>query len=439
MKSNSRITALGVALILSVCTAGLLARPPEPSAASKSPAPRRTLRVGLYPFVPQKAELFLKVLREYHPADANVQIELVDIGIEYYGGDLVKALTGDEKTAPVDVAEVDTIFLRDFAGTLIDELPKALLSEHAAYLPLAASAVTLDGKLYGVPHWVCGDFVFFRRDDPDAAKFEKAKSLKDLEAIIGQPSSESDGVMTELKGKSVLGEMYLHSLLDEYQTPEEALKHIQPIDQAAVDAIQRLCALCPGALDHALKFHYFGQYYARQFAHRKTRAFIGYSEGLYDVENEYLHGTGLHESVVGEIYKFDPATNDYLPFSANDIKAIAAPISDKGEKMLGWVDALCTRKGLSAQKQKDALDFIRFYTAEDFNRQLLIPGAGDGPRYLLPARVSLYTDPKILVMAPLYPTFLDIMKGSVSITGPNLNDMLRSIGKEIDKKLPNPP
>jgi len=216
------------------------------------------------------------------------------------------------------------------------------------------------------------------------------------------------------------------------------LKYIQPLDGEAVGAINRLFALCPGALDHALKFHIFGQYYARQFAHRKARAIISYSEGLHDVLDEFVHGVGLHEPAVGQIYKYDPSVGDFVPFSADDIEAIAAPVADTGEKMLGWVDAMCIRKGLAPETYAAALDFIRFYTSEDFNRELLIPASGDAPRYLLPARIELYTDPKILVMAPLYPRFLEIMKEAVSVTGPHLNDNLRKVGGQIDSQLPSP-
>ena len=120
------------------------------------------------------------------------------------------------------------------------------------------------------------------------------------------------------------------------------------------------------------------------------------------------------------------------------IDVIQAPLADGSEKMLGWVDAMCIRKNLSEQLTADALEFIRFYTSEEFNEQLLTPASGDAPRYLLPARVSLYNDKKILVMAPLYPQLLEIMKDAIGVTGLHLNDNLRKVGGDIDRMLPSP-
>jgi thiamine pyridinylase len=31
--------------------------------------------------------------------------------------------------------------------------------------PAAKAAVTLDGKIYGVPHWLCGDVIFSHNED----------------------------------------------------------------------------------------------------------------------------------------------------------------------------------------------------------------------------------------------------------------------------------
>ncbi|HEY3899595.1 MAG TPA: extracellular solute-binding protein [Chthoniobacter sp.] len=399
----------------------------------------RRLRVALYPYVPEKAELFLTVIQEYRRVHPEVDLDIVDLTDTYYDQGLPQALNGGLVVDPVDVAEVDTVFLRDLVDNhLISELPADRLDDSGPYLPIASAASRLDGRVFGVPHWACGDFLLFRRDDPDAPKLKQAKTLKQVEEIFGHPADEKQALMTDLMGKSGLGEMYLHRLLDEYQTVDEALKHLQPTDQPSVKAVRRLFDLCPGNFDHYIRFHTFGQFYAKEFSHRKTRAIISYSEGLHDVLDEYLHGAAVKEPAVGHIYDYDATQGVYVPASANDIDAIGAPLGDSGEKMLGWVDALCVRKGLDAQATSDALEFIRFYTSEEFNRKLLVPAPGDAPRYLLPARESLYNDAAVTACAPLYPTFLEIMKAAVSVTAPNLNANLRAIGKSINKDLPSP-
>jgi thiamine pyridinylase len=289
--ASKRTAIIGCLLVLAVT-------------AWASDSPRRSLRVALYPFVPLKAELYLKVLQDYSKLHPEIDLQLVDLTANYYTGGLSETLKNS-----VDVAEVDTVFLQDMVSSQsVEELPGSESPTSGTYVPLAASAVMLNDKVYGVPHWICGDFLFFRRDDAAADQLKQARTLKDLEKIFGAVTAPGGALMADLCGKSTLGEFYLHALLDQYQSPGEALKHVDSEDDVAVDSIKRLCALCPGGLDHWIKAHIFGQFDARQFTHERVRAIICYSEGLHDVLDEYLHGVSFHEPAVGQIYKFDSSS-----------------------------------------------------------------------------------------------------------------------------------
>ena len=117
--TKSRLTLLNrtvsIALGVLLCTFSLVA------ATSESSLAHRPLRVAIYPIVPEKAEMFLKVLQDYRTTHPWIDLILVDIGANYYSGGLLKALKGDGHDPCVDVAEVDTIFLRDFLDqNLID-------------------------------------------------------------------------------------------------------------------------------------------------------------------------------------------------------------------------------------------------------------------------------------------------------------------------------
>jgi thiamine pyridinylase len=386
----------------------------------------RILRVATYPYVPESAQMQLKIAQDFEKNNPDVQVEFVDLG-DYYGGGLGNAL--DPNQPKVDVVEVDTVFLRDLVESkFLETLPDTVLKPDGTFLPVASRAVVLNGKTFGVPHWVCGNFLFFRKNDPDADRLSNTTTLSDLEQILNRPTTEEQGLLADMRGKSTLGEVYLSSLVDEYQGAKEALAHLGDpanLDPAAAKTPNRIFWLCPGGMNHNAKYHSNGQFYARQFAHCKARAKISYSEDLYYVGDEFLHGVASSENGIG-----DP--------SKDEIQVVGAPLANNSHKMLAWVDALCVRAGVTSETRRDAMKFISDYTGEAFNRDLLIPSEGDAPRYLLPARGALYSDSTILKTAPLYPRLKEIIQDAETVTASKLNKRLQEIGKELDKNVEEP-
>ena len=385
---------------------------------------RRTLRVAAYPYVPESAEMFLKIEQNFEKTHPDVRLEFVDLEADYYDGGLLTAL--QSKKAKVDVVEVDTVFLQDLVeNKLIEALPESVLKPDTTFLPVASNAATLNGTVFGVPHWVCSNFLFFRTNDPDANRLSKVTKLNELEQILDHPAAEEGALLADISGKSTLGEVYLSSLVDEYQTADGAMAHLgdpTKLDAAASEIPNRLFVLCPGGMNHNSKYHLYGQFYSRQFAHCKARANISYSEKLYYVGDEFLHGVREDESGIG-----DPGKNE--------ISVIGAPLADNRHKVLAWVDVVCLRAGLAGKTRRDAMDFVSEYTGETFNREMLIPSDGHAPRYLLPARLALYTNATILKAAPLYSQFKEIMQDAVTVTASHLNDRLQVIGKTLNGKV----
>ena len=386
---------------------------------------RRELVVALYPFIPAKAELYWRLQGDFERRYPDVRLRFVDAP-EYYSGQLEELLAKGQ----VDVAEVDTVFLHDFKSkNLITPFAGATLGE---FLGVARSAATIDGIVWGIPHWVCGNFLFFRKDDPENGGFVKATTLDALEGIIGRAADYRQGLLTDLKGSSSLGEKYLDAVVDRYQTPEKALQHAHPdtIEQTAVTSLARLFRMCPGGLCDSVKHHDYSGYYARQFAHRNARALIGYSERMYFVVDEFLNGVREDEPGIGRI-----AFDEYGAVGTDDVDAIGAPLDDSNSRMLAWVDVLTIRAGMDDRRKRDAEAFVAFVASEEFNTAALLPEWGTAPRYLLPARATLYTSPKLLRAAPLYSKFRQIMESAVTVTGPKLNENLREIGKKIDQQV----
>ncbi len=407
-----------IASVLLACFCGVNSAQDRPARI------RRQLKVALYPYVPEKAGMYWKVEQKFEDAFPLIDLRYVDLGAYYYSGQLVDAF----EKSHADVIEVDTVFLRDLVDdNLVQELPSNLVPDEA-YFAYARKAASINGKICGVPHWICGNFIFFRKDDPEHERFSAIDSLDDLERIIGRPTGASGALMLDLRGSSTLGEKYLDALLDTYIDPIETLKRVDPdeIDATSLKSLNRLFALSPGGLCDSDKHHEFGQYYARQFGHRKARAMIGYSERMHFVVDHFLHGVREDEPAVGKIrWTWDDESSSYVAVGADDVNVVAATMSDKGSTMLSWVDVLCIRKGLARQTRKDAISFIEFFNDPALTAELLVPDHGHAPRYLLPAKLSVYDNERVLQAAPLYARFRSIMTNGVSLSGPDLNEKLR--------------
>jgi hypothetical protein len=77
--------ALVFALIMTLMGAGT-------ETSSNETVNRRQLRVALYPYVPQKAEMYWKIEREFEDLHPDIDLRYVDLVADYYGGQLVEAI-----------------------------------------------------------------------------------------------------------------------------------------------------------------------------------------------------------------------------------------------------------------------------------------------------------------------------------------------------------
>jgi thiamine pyridinylase len=393
--------------------------PITPESIAEQTRMRRELRAAMYPYIPLKASVYWKVESAFEEEFPAINLKYVDLGYDYYGGELEQAL----QNALIDVAEVDTILLEKLASegliTPLDE--SSLLPAPEAFLEFSLEAARFNGDLYGVPHWICGNFLFYDLDDPEAWRFETCDTLLELEMIIGKPTSFDASVLLDMRGSSTLGEKYIDAVVDKYPVREEALKYAttDSVDEDALEALNRLFRMTPGGLCDSEHHHEYTGFYARSFSRKQARVMIGYSERLHFVIDEYFYGI-----------------REGLPSRGRNqgkgIGVVSAPLSDRGSQHLAWVDILSCRSGMDAQTAADAEAFVSFLASLPVNKEILIPEWGEAPVYLLPARKSLYTDPEVVEAAPLYPRLLEAMGTPVTLSGIDLNESLRDIGKSIE-------
>jgi thiamine pyridinylase len=390
-------------------------RAPVPKAkVDCTPAPRRALTVALYPFLPDHESLFSDIEHGFERAHPDVDLHIVDLSANYYNEDEPQAITNTN----AQIYELDGVFLADFIDkSLIRPLPKELVPPASSMIPVAESSARAGDEWWGLPHWACTNFLFYRSGD----KLGGAGTLKEVESMIGVKHAADQGLLIDAKGKSTLGELYLDATLDELGDLSAAGPYLLDTNLLgnATANLQRTVALCDAGMCRSSSYHEATGFYARQFARKRGRALVGYSERLYYIAQEQ------HESCrAGECT------------GLQDIDMKPLPLSDRGSHPFAWVDMLAISSTCDEECLPDATAFISYVaSAAEVKRSLLPARYGAPPRYLLPARAELYTDKDLLAAAPLYSKLLTALSGAVPVRGMKLNTRLRDIGKKIDKDI----
>ncbi|GLQ33353.1 extracellular solute-binding protein [Litoribrevibacter albus] len=373
--------------------------------AQAEPTKVSTLRVALYPYVPDRLALFHKIEAIFESGNPGVNLELVDdssILWDYYSGGL--------QATKADVYEVDTILLSDLiqSGKITElKLPREDYSDEVK------AAVSRNGKTYGVPHWLCGNFLFYKKGDTE---IESAATWGDLNKIL---SSRNESLFVDFKGKSTLGEWYL-TVLSELYGLDEAQTLISESDRLDDEALSKLNVMlesCPAGFCRSDDLHDRTGYYSRAFVSGKSSAYVGYSESLH----------------YGIQYYLDNCTESSGCVSPEDIAVRRLPDFAKATKSggIGWVDALAVDAKLTPTKQLLAMKFIEFMASDEAYQAVLAPDWGEAPKYLISATTTLD-----IKGAPLYPALYSAHSGRGTGIHIGLNDKLRAIGNQLDCELP---
>jgi thiamine pyridinylase len=385
----------------------------QPQSANASGS-SRTLRVVLYPFIPGFASFKSAVKARFEASHPDIQLEIVDLSDNYYGPFAAQYIG----CADADVYELDSVFLYDFAvNKKIQELPPGVALSDATLLKNAVTGSMANGKRYGAPHWVCGNFLFFNSSD---TKLLNVKQLTELLRTIGQTPAANQGLAVDLMGKSTLGEFYLNVAFDRYGDLEQARQHIALYDATIKDdllAVSKMCLVegCRKPDYHQTPF------FAEEFAEKRARALVGYSESLSGALAAAADQTKC------------PSADKCLKDS--DFAVEEFPLDDKGTHAISWVDSFALDKKCKDQCVKDAATFIDFMTQDDTYLLALLPKGGL-PTYLLPAKAALYSNAQLLRAAHLYPRLKTIIEQAAVPSALSLNEQLRNVGRQLDSDLP---
>jgi thiamine pyridinylase len=372
----------------------------------------RVLRVEMYPFVPGADGIALKIKELFEAGCPGLDLQ-IRMNPNYYATDDSGILAAD-----ADIYEIDSVFFDDFVKHRNPKPPSQFVLDMAGpVVPFAKDIVTSGGTQFGIPHWICTEFLIFKKALPQIGAI---KGPADAARVFGELAK---GPLMDLKGPTTLGELYLSVLVAHYGSAGEALEHLDPdhLDDYAVAVLRGFINMEPPGFGRDQDYHLRDGFYARQFVRGSGSAFVGYSEDTYYALRETAQSC-LKDECLGR----------------DDLDVALWPFADEGAKPVAWVDMYMMDSRLTDAKLRDAEAFIKFMMSVSTYGALLLPpdGAPNGaPKYLLPARDDVYSSGK-MSSDPLYPKFRNLIGPAVPVTEEGLNHKLHQVAAALEKVLP---
>ena len=373
-------------------------------ATTNAQSDRFALKVALYPYIPQEkkfAEWIEAEFERQHP-DIDLVVRPMDAGDLAYDHERAGAALKDESHPDHQhLLEIDTVIL----GELIED--KALVPfavSGADFYPFAINAVTIDGAVYGVPHWTCGNFLMTPHKSVSVAK-NASELLQYLEAL-GTDAHDLGGDLAGSYGSPVT---YLDALIDGDKNADlQAALTAGTLETATAAALAKIGDACGDGTES-----YCGDDQYALLATGKLDAMVAYSERLnkmLGVENNQL--------------------------KPNDLYVTPAPLGN-GRNTFLFTDALVRSVTCQSDQCRNAAEaFANFYVSDALFVASVMshddPGAS--PRYLLPSTRSAMAT-SALKYDPIYSQIEPFMEDAIGFPNEGLPD---AVDRKIIRSLVDP-
>jgi hypothetical protein len=201
---------------------------------------RRVLNALLYASIPTDPRTgFTPLVRwltmSYQASHPDVLLNVVlDPAIDVYSFDNLK--DGVLGAKGFDVAELDTVFLK----WLKDEglIAPARITGDEPW-PVARQAVVIEGQYYGVPSWLCSDFLF-----SNASDLQGVKSFTDLQSYMARTSAGRRALVGDLDGTWTIPAVYIQAFVQNHPAATAADAAATPIDAAIIARLAKFGTYC---------------------------------------------------------------------------------------------------------------------------------------------------------------------------------------------------
>lgn len=247
-------------------------------------AQTRVLNVSLYPYLPSNPDgnfdqLIKTIIQDYQNANPDVLLNPVLNGdINIYSYTDLPTLLG---AGGFDVMELDTLYMTYLAQ---NNLVVANTIADADFWPAGVANVSYNGKTYGVPSWLCSEFLF--AFDP---AIKGLTSLGDMTSYMSGLTSNRAKLAGVFLGSWGLTADYLFGYAQNNGYANIAAALTSPIDQdviANINTISNECAY--GGTNECITQAGYkslpdGQV-AKLFATDVTSTYMGFSEQSFYIE-----------------------------------------------------------------------------------------------------------------------------------------------------------
>jgi thiamine pyridinylase len=199
----------------------------------------RVLNVLLYASIPTDpavgfAPLARWLALSYQAAHSEVLVNIVlDPSVEVYK---FPALQDHFSANGFDVAEIDTVFLQWLKDQNLIA-PAHIIGDEP--LPVGKAAVTIDGEVYGVPSWLCSDFVF-----STAGEIGNVKTFADLQAFLAATPAGRRNLVGDLDGSWTIPAFYIQAFVQSHADMTVAAAAAAPTDASIVARLAKFGSYC---------------------------------------------------------------------------------------------------------------------------------------------------------------------------------------------------
>lgn len=314
----------------------------ETTAAAVPEEPKQEISVAIYPYIPNVElfeELLLQSWKELEP-DVVLKLEQWDC----YSG-----------PSDCDVLMYDTIALSYLAENgYVQPIEREEIADADGILPFAMEGITYEGKYYGAPYFVCGDFLIYDRED---AQLDAVENFPELLSVVTERRKQDKNTGVLMNFEVDYPYHYLEASVDcagEYSSFEEMPDCFHPNQEA----LKRLREL--GSVVAVLPEEAAGEEKGDLFE-------AGYGIAFYGVSEKMSYMEDILDQL--NIKTISLAEGENIPLYYTDITSVSTHVTDP-EKI-----ALC-KKLMNMVASREFLEKMCFENGE--------------AQYLLPARQDVY-------------------------------------------------
>ncbi len=322
----------------------------------------RVLNVALYPDIPSHpngnfATLLDHIVNVFQTRNSDVLLNLVMADEDtIYSFDALPSLFGADG---YDIVELDTLYLGFLASNNL--ITPAKITGDAPW-PAARDGSTVDGVLYGVPSWLCMDFIFSYSE-----ALKSVHTLKDFLEFAAKAPKTKPVLLADYDGSWRLPSIYINGFVQTYGYQNIAKAMMMPPDPAVIGNLKALVGTCDLV--------------------GRNPCIDGSNHGQADGTIDRLFAAGSAESDMGfSEQSFYVLLNRLFP---GDVAVIPATWGERPQPLL-YSDAFVTSKSSCSSEpcQSDSAAFTALMTSADMKSYIAFSGdlsPDMPPRHLLVA------------------------------------------------------